>query len=83
MTLVKSLHSGDPDLIRNKLARCQLGNKPSALQLLFRLHLSAAHVCSCIYVIVHVTTCAGGSHVACSYVEVPNSYKQAVWMALF
>ncbi len=37
MTLVKSLHSG------------QLGNKPSALQALFGLHPSAAHVCSCMF----------------------------------
>jgi hypothetical protein len=61
------------------LARHLLGNKPSALQVLFGLHLvhfMCVHVCSC-------NTCTGGSHVAGSYVDVPNSYWQAVWMALF
>jgi hypothetical protein len=61
MTLVKSLNSGDPDVIPNtrtckvstrqqairlaRLAMPQLGIKPSALQVLFGLHPSAVHVC--------------------------------------
>ncbi len=50
MTLVKSLYSGDPDVIRNtELARCQLCNKLSALQVLFSLHPSAVHVFSCMF----------------------------------
>jgi hypothetical protein len=39
-----------------ELARRQLDNKPSALQVLFGLLLSAVHICSC-------NTCTGGSHV--------------------
>jgi hypothetical protein len=69
MTLVKSLHSGAPDVIHNtrtckasarqqairiaRLARRQLGIKLSALQVLFGLHPSAVHVCSLYVHVIH------------------------------
>jgi hypothetical protein len=87
MTLVKFLHSGDPDLIPNtrtckvsarqqtillaRLAMPQLGIKPSALLLLFGLYILVQFMC------VHVcscNTCTVGSHVVGSYVDVPNIY---------
>jgi hypothetical protein len=58
MTLVKSLHSGDPDVPDVLPTGRYLAD---ALQLLFGLHPLAVHVCS-----VHAcscNTCTGGSHV--------------------
>jgi hypothetical protein len=64
--MVKSLHSGDPDVICPVWQRiCGLASVDAlaagrcfaaALQVLFGLHFSAIHVCSC-------STCTGGSHV--------------------
>ncbi len=69
MTLVKSLHSGDPDVPDDQAAGRYLAD---ALQLLFGLHPRAVHVCSC-------NTCTGGSQYAFSvvprsYVDVLNSH---------
>ncbi len=47
ITLVKSLYIGDSK--HTELARRQLGNKPCALQVLFGLHPSKIHVCSCMF----------------------------------
>jgi hypothetical protein len=77
MTLVKFLHSYDT----TEHARCYLGKKPSALQVLFGLNPSAVHVCSCM-INVHVTH-ALGKPCAGSYVDVLKSHEKAVWMALF
>jgi hypothetical protein len=46
MTLVKSLHSGDPDVPDDLAAGRHLAD---ALQLLFGLHPRAVHLCSCIF----------------------------------
>ncbi len=50
MTLVKSLHSGDHNVIRNKrTCKVSASIKPSALHVLFNLHPSAVHLCSCMF----------------------------------
>ncbi len=38
---------------------------------------------SCTFMYVHVTTCTGESHITDSYVNVLNTYQQAVPLALF
>ncbi len=92
ITLVKSLHIGDPDMISPVYSEYPELQVPDvlaagrcladALQVLFGLHPSPVHVCSC-------NTCTGGSMlqtfslVAHPYVAVPNCNYQAFRMALF
>ncbi len=71
MTLVKSLHSDDPDVIRN------MQNLQGVIQ-------ATSHPpCKCYsaYILVqlmyvHVTTCTEGSHVTGFYVAVPNTINE-------
>ncbi len=85
LTLVKSLHSGYPDMICNaKTCNASARHQPSALQVLYGLHPSAVHVCSTVH--GSCNTCTWGSHVTVLYVEfvdIRNSYSEAVRMALF
>jgi hypothetical protein len=65
MTLVKSLHSGDPGVtVIHGLASADVLAAgrcfADALQVLFGLHPSVVHVCSCMFN-VHVTHALGGA----------------------
>jgi hypothetical protein len=72
MTLVKSLHSGDPDVIRS-MQTC----KASARQMPCKSHANAirpTYLCSsCLFMYVYVTH-AMGQLCRGSYVDVPNSH---------
>ncbi len=76
MTLVKSLYSGDPDLccltVNRRNCKC-LMSMFSVERLASSIRPSTSQCSSCVLMYVHVTTCSGGSHVAGSYVDVPNS----------
>ncbi len=68
MTLVKSLNSGDPDMIPNTRTCKQAIRLASAIWPTYILvQFLCVHVCSC-------NTCTVGSHVVGSYVDVPYSY---------
>jgi hypothetical protein len=53
MTLVKSLHGGDPDVLCLGASAASSTKKAKSVQL-FGLHRSAVHVCSCMFMYVHV-----------------------------
>ncbi len=58
MTLVKSLHGGDPDVICLGASKASSTEKAKSVQLFCR-HRSAVHVSSYIY--VHVANALGGA----------------------
>ncbi len=71
MTLVKSLHNSDPTCFEtHRLASSR--SQATCLAIAIRpayilVQFMCVHVCSC-------NTCTGGSYVAGSYVDVPNSH---------
>ncbi len=64
MTLVKSLHGGDPDVLCLVASAASSTKKAKSVEL-FGLHRSAVHVCSLFIYVCSCSTCTGGSHVDC------------------
>jgi hypothetical protein len=58
MTLVKSFHGGDPDVLCLGVSAASSTEKAKSVDL-FGLHRSAVHVCS--YMYVHVAHALGGA----------------------